>query len=550
LNTQKQAVLIVALMFLLVGSCAAYAAIDLPYRTGLQEDYQFEESVHRGALLYANNCRTCHGNSGEGFVGPALNKEDFRDQDPLVFAANRHLIERTLMCGRAGTLMPAWLNTNGGSLNIRQLEHLVNFLTAPGDEKILEEEGRANEGWVQALEFAHNLNHEVTILVTGDTLVSIARAHNIGVAELANLNGAPLESVDDRLGTGAVVKLPANGARAETTYKVKADNETLRKINASQFVGAATIADLNGLAYRIGDEGLTLLDPQGAPLSGLATGQLLALPDGAVYSVAIAETLQDIAGLHGVEADAIRDLNAQALAGIGDEDAILEPPASPEDPQPSLQLALPKIDAYVTRGQTLDEAADIWGNVTGSSLASANDLPADAVLLVGQGLQLPADAYGGEPPDTPNAGTACVQYAVTNAVFESIFGPPPVVEFEGTVVARGTLFVHTQITLPPATEVTITLDNQDEGILHNIVFFEGPEPGSPAPIIGGCTAGCEAPPDGPADAVRTPWETGLAQSAFTFTTPDAGTYSYLCEIHPTTMRGTLTIEEGATVPGQ
>jgi plastocyanin len=38
------------------------------------------------------------------------------------------------------------------------------------------------------------------------------------------------------------------------------------------------------------------------------------------------------------------------------------------------------------------------------------------------------------------------------------------------------------------------------------------------------------------------------QHTFTFTTPAVGTYSFNCEIHPTTMTGTLTIEEGAEVP--
>jgi len=134
LNTQKQIVLIVALFFIFVGGCAAYTAIDLPVRASDQQKWTDEQSVERGALLYANNCRSCHGNKGDGGVGPTLNRADLQDQDPLLLRQSRELVRRTLQCGRAGTLMPAWLNTNGGALNSIQIEHLVNLITAPPPE--------------------------------------------------------------------------------------------------------------------------------------------------------------------------------------------------------------------------------------------------------------------------------------------------------------------------------------------------------------------------------------------------------------------------------
>ena len=112
MNTQKQIGLMVALLFLFVGGCAAYSAIDLPIRAEDQQQWTKDQSLERGALLFANNCRTCHGNTGQGGVGPQLRANDatkFQDQDPLVLAANKALLQRTLACGRAGTLMPAWL---------------------------------------------------------------------------------------------------------------------------------------------------------------------------------------------------------------------------------------------------------------------------------------------------------------------------------------------------------------------------------------------------------------------------------------------------------
>jgi mono/diheme cytochrome c family protein len=192
LNTQKQIVLIVALLFIFVGGCAAYTAIDLPIRAEDQSQWTKDQSLERGALLFANNCRTCHGNRGQGLVGPQLlanEATNFQNQDPLILKANRDLIRRTLYCGRAGTLMPAWLNTNGGSLNAVQIEHLIDFITAPIKQS---ESGDVESEWWDAAEgFAHNLNDEVSVLVGGDTLGTIAKAHGIGPKELAAANNRP-----------------------------------------------------------------------------------------------------------------------------------------------------------------------------------------------------------------------------------------------------------------------------------------------------------------------------------------------------------------------
>lgn len=120
--------------------------------------------------------------------------------------------------------------------------------------------------------------------------------------------------------------------------------------------------------------------------------------------------------------------------------------------------------------------------------------------------------------------------------------PTPTGEFEGIVVAKAIKFVQTAFTLPPNTDVTLQMDNQDQGVPHNIAFYQSETPGEGG-FLGGCISGCE---DG--DALRTPIELGLIVQTYTFTTPGVGVYGYLCEVHPTTMRGTMTIAEGAPVP--
>ncbi len=117
-------------------------------------------------------------------------------------------------------------------------------------------------------------------------------------------------------------------------------------------------------------------------------------------------------------------------------------------------------------------------------------------------------------------------------------------DFEGTVTAKSTAFDFKEITLPPAADLTIVIDNQDDLVAHNIAFFQGEEPGA-GPYLQGCSAGCEEAPD-----VRTALRLGIVTQEFSFTTPAPGRYGFLCEVHPDTMRGVLIVAEGALLPGE
>lgn len=524
MNTQKQIFLIVVLFFMFTAGCAAYAVIDLPYRADIQEEYQYEGRVERGALLYANNCRTCHGNSGEGFVGPPVNKEEWQNQDPLVLQANQALIRRTLQCGRAGTLMPAWLRENGGSLSRIQIEHLVELLTSPATEENPEDpEGpKVSKGWLEAEEFAHNLNHELTALVGGDTLSNIAKAHNIGPRELFEYNQqrnrlkfqeGQAPGINAFLERGSkIILLPNKTDPDGHEYQIRQDNETIAKIADSQSVGAAIIADLNNLDYEINYKRSSFhLKENGREVAGLFPGTELKLPQGATYTITAGDTLRAIAERHNVSVADLRRLNPNTFpTSVGEEDELeavrtLELGANPrvfaaegdtyatiaaahgiEDPaelarlnngqvgdilpggkvvnlpagaeyriQPGDTIAsvaqkhglqpadlartnnldvnaelsdrviiqLPQVDRFVVRGQTLEEVAEGYGNVTAESLAEANGLERpDLILRIGEQLRLPEDAYGTAPPDAINDGKACVEHAVPGRIYEEIFG--------------------------------------------------------------------------------------------------------------------------------
>lgn len=383
MNTQKQIALIVALFFILVGGCAAYTVIDLPVRAVDQTEWHQDQSIERGALLFANNCRTCHGIKGEGGVGPQLNIEKFQDQDPLVLKNNKALLLRTLQCGRATSRMPAWLNTNGGSLNQRQIEHLVNLITAPVSDTYKDADGNpTSKGWLEAVEFGENLNHETIVVVGGDTLGTVARDHQIGVRELVAANG----NIDSHkiLSKGTKVQLPVSKGRPKGhVYQVNKDKETLAKIAESQSVGAMIVADLNGIPYKFSEKTgrLTLIDGEKNRASGLIPGVTLALSAGATYTVKAGDTLAAVAAQHGVSESDIEKLNP-TIAKTADGKAL--------DAERKLKLPANAV-AIVQVGQTYAMIASQHG-LKVEDLAKANGLAAAPVEIgAGQQVKLPAN---------------------------------------------------------------------------------------------------------------------------------------------------------------
>lgn len=110
------------------------------------EDLHKEDLIQRGMVTYAENCVVCHGANGQGHVGPALNKEEFRgdpDENKDVF----DLIVSTVRDGRPGTTSPRWEkvvtgewasytampmfgSVNGGPFNELYLRALASFIMA------------------------------------------------------------------------------------------------------------------------------------------------------------------------------------------------------------------------------------------------------------------------------------------------------------------------------------------------------------------------------------------------------------------------------------
>jgi mono/diheme cytochrome c family protein/uncharacterized cupredoxin-like copper-binding protein len=102
---------------------------------------QYVTDVARGYELFLNNCTTCHGQNGEGGIGPPLNDQAklynalTADGKPGTGHLNPTYLNRVMevggryVCGDAKSVMPAWLQP-AGPLNYRQVEELISFLTA------------------------------------------------------------------------------------------------------------------------------------------------------------------------------------------------------------------------------------------------------------------------------------------------------------------------------------------------------------------------------------------------------------------------------------
>ncbi len=74
-----------------------------------------------GVAIYENHCTSCHGINGEGNIGPTLRNDAF------IAAGDAGVID-TITNGRPGTVMPAWLMSNGGPLTSAQILNVVAFL--------------------------------------------------------------------------------------------------------------------------------------------------------------------------------------------------------------------------------------------------------------------------------------------------------------------------------------------------------------------------------------------------------------------------------------
>jgi len=91
-----------------------------------------------------------------------------------------------------------------------------------------------------------------------------------------------------------------------------------------------------------------------------------------------------------------------------------------------------------------------------------------------------------------------------------------------TVIGRNSLFQPRTINASAGAEVTVTFDNEDAGVLHNIHFYANRNRST--------------------SIATTDVKPGPAQDVLVFTAPSSpGNYPFICDVHPDTMTGNLVV---------
>jgi mono/diheme cytochrome c family protein len=83
-----------------------------------------QESVDAGEGIFAEHCSTCHGDRGQGGIGPALNSKS------LLRSVGDDQLFGLVRTGVPGTAMPAWAQSFGGPLTDEQVRQVVAFVRA------------------------------------------------------------------------------------------------------------------------------------------------------------------------------------------------------------------------------------------------------------------------------------------------------------------------------------------------------------------------------------------------------------------------------------
>ncbi len=112
-----------AIMVVMVAIFPLYRVYE-PSARAEARDLQLASLVEQGGAIYSLNCASCHGQNGEGGLGPALNSQQF-----LTSAVDQQ-VSALIAVGVPGSQMGAYSLDFGGPLTSEQIEAITAYLRA------------------------------------------------------------------------------------------------------------------------------------------------------------------------------------------------------------------------------------------------------------------------------------------------------------------------------------------------------------------------------------------------------------------------------------
>lgn len=433
MNTRKQVLIMSALLMLMLVTVGIYGAWYPSRETGAEEYFE-EATAERGAILFARNCRLCHGDVGEGgnlgarlTAAPALDRPDLQG-----FADSKATV--TAAVNASTTTIPVSLGTafKGGS----------------------------------------------RIMIDDEEM------------EVAGTNGNNLTV------KRAIGHAPASAHSAEAPvllFDQAALNQQMKLITNTVACG------------RVGTAMPAWSQEQGGPLSDEQIRQLMTV------------ITQDYWELVKDEVD-LEDERTVLTAAIDSDDTAIEvKDVTVINPKEAYRIGDERLRA--TGVVRLGEGSDKRGIVTverGILKSTPFDHAEGEIIYSFPEVAEPAinQTSCGQTarPAAPQGEIGLIDSYTGNTTIE--------------VTAQGVAFNLRTITAPAATSIRIRLNNQDAGVDHNIAFYPS-STSTTTPLVAGSIGQTFA---------------GVAVDDTVFTTPAAGSYFFRCDVHPSTMTGTFTVQ--------
>ena len=117
-------VIVGLLLTLAIGVAFQAYLLGEPARIARVEAADRQLAVETGGAIYQEDCAACHGEQGQGQVGPALNSKE------LLQTTADEVLSGLIRTGVPGTVMPAWGQAFGGPLTDEQVSQVVASIRA------------------------------------------------------------------------------------------------------------------------------------------------------------------------------------------------------------------------------------------------------------------------------------------------------------------------------------------------------------------------------------------------------------------------------------